>query len=63
MQYLFFPLQYGLTPLQLAAFEQKPEMVEFLEEKCANAHAPVEIKGYSFFFSSILVLFLRVTIA
>ncbi|XP_052021810.1 uncharacterized protein LOC127671140 [Apodemus sylvaticus] len=32
--------KYGLTPLQLATFEQKPEMVEFLEAMCATAHAP-----------------------
>ncbi|XP_036010322.1 ankyrin repeat domain-containing protein 7-like isoform X3 [Mus musculus] len=29
--------EYGLTPLQLATFEQKPEMVEFLAAKCAKS--------------------------
>ncbi|EDL28895.1 mCG68187, partial [Mus musculus] len=29
--------EYGLTLLQLATFEQKPEMVEFLAAKCANS--------------------------
>ncbi|XP_011240650.2 neurogenic locus notch homolog protein 1-like isoform X1 [Mus musculus] len=29
--------EYGMTPLQLAEFEEKPEMVEFLAAKCAKS--------------------------
>eukprot|EP00073_Rattus_norvegicus_P040709 XP_008769414.1 PREDICTED: ankyrin repeat domain-containing protein 7-like [Rattus norvegicus] len=55
--------EYGLTPLQLATYENQTEMINFLESMSADAQAVQVSNRYSFFSSTILVLFLMVRIA